>query len=234
MVPMTGRAASTLIAGSIEWLEAQGQGDLRSLSARERDRANDGRAHHPGAERNLRRVARPRCNCATRHRALPAHGDRCAGRAGRRARLSIARRRSKPICRRSGCSLRHLGPPAACDCCGSRARRSCYYGLYRTSQLEHDNALFDLVTVRGTLATIFDGLFPANTARGVKPQILLDMLLFELDRGIDLFALGSGAGEGGPTDWRAYALWEIIRVVWDLLTGQYCSQNPDPRIRFLP
>ncbi len=33
-------------------------------------------------------------------------------------------------------------------------------GLYRTSQIEHDTALFTLVMVRGTLATVFDGLFP--------------------------------------------------------------------------
>ncbi len=75
-----------------------------------------------------------------------------------------------------------------------------YYGLYRTSQLEHDNALFELVAVRGTLAMIFDGLFPNNAARGVQAQVLLDMLLLELDRGIDLLALSSGEGKAARTN----------------------------------
>lgn len=97
------------------------------------------------------------------------------------------------------------------------------YGLYNVSQIEDDNALFDLIAVRGTLATIFDGLFPSNSARGVQPQVLLDMLLFELDRGIDLLALGSGAKEGGPTEWRAIALWAIIQVIINTLLGQYLA-----------
>ena len=101
-----------------------------------------------------------------------------------------------------------------------------YYGLYKTSQIEHDNALFDLVSARGTLAMIFDGLFPSNAARGVQPQVLLDMLLLELDRGIDLLALGSGFSEGGQTEWRAYALWAIIDVILDVLTGRYLASPP--------
>jgi hypothetical protein len=86
------------------------------------------------------------------------------------------------------------------------------------NQLEQDNALFDLIAVRGTLATIFDGLFPSNNARGVQPQVLLDMLLLELDRGIDLLALGAGTTEEGPTERRAIALWSIVAVILKLLT----------------
>ena len=95
------------------------------------------------------------------------------------------------------------------------------YGLYSVSQIEEDGALFDLVAVRGALAVIFDGLFPSNAARGVQPQVLLDMVLATLDRGIDLLALGSGAKEGGPTDWRANAFWGIVRVIFNVLTGSY-------------
>jgi TIR domain len=98
-----------------------------------------------------------------------------------------------------------------------------YYGLYRISQLEQDSALFELVAVRGTLAMIFDGLFPSNVARGSQPQMLLDMLLLELDRGIDLLALSSDAVEVGPNERRAYALWAIIEVILGVLTGQYLS-----------
>jgi len=101
------------------------------------------------------------------------------------------------------------------------------YGLYNISQIEDDNALFDLVAVRGALAIIFDGLFPSNAARGVQPQVLLDMLLTTLDRGIDLLALGSGAKEGGPTDWRAIAFWGVVRVTFNVLTGYYLSAVND-------
>jgi hypothetical protein len=97
------------------------------------------------------------------------------------------------------------------------------YGLYNVSQVEDDNALFDLIAVRGALASIFDGLFGSGSARGVKSQVLLDMLLTVLDRGIDLLALGSGAKEGGPTDWRAIAYWAVARVIVNVLLGQYLA-----------
>ncbi|HLY04609.1 MAG TPA: hypothetical protein VKR31_02570 [Rhizomicrobium sp.] len=104
------------------------------------------------------------------------------------------------------------------------------YGLYYTSQIEQDNALFDLIAVRGTLATIFDGLFPSNSARGVQPQVLLDMLLMELDRGIDLLALSELPKEGGgPTEWRALAFWSIATVIYQLLVNnpQVLAANPN-------
>src|SRR6202035_5736780 len=63
-------------------------------------------------------------------------------------------------------------------------------------------------------------------ARGVQPQVLLDMLLTTLDRGIDLLALGSGAKEGGPTDWRAIAFWGVVRVIFNVLTGYYLDSVP--------
>jgi hypothetical protein len=100
------------------------------------------------------------------------------------------------------------------------------YGLYNVSQIEDDTALFDIVAVRGTLAIIFDGLFPSNAARGVQPQVLLDMVLTTFDRGIDLLALGSGAKGGGPTDWRAVAFWAVVRVVFNILTGYYLEAIP--------
>lgn len=92
-----------------------------------------------------------------------------------------------------------------------------FYGLYNTSQIESDTMLFDLVAARGMLATIFDGLFPANTVRGVQPQVLLDMLLMELDRGIDLLALGGSVNEDGAAESRAWTFWLIVQVIYDLL-----------------
>jgi hypothetical protein len=205
------------------WLEAQGQGDLRSLLleneiARTMDalitRAQNGtadglRALGVTAQIDIERF---------RRMAIVAPGavgsDRSPPLEAYLVALDLFAETFRPA---GGLRLLRIARPPIL-----------YYGLYKTSQIEHDNALFDLVAVRGTLAVIFDGLFPANTVRGVQPQVLLDMLLLELDRGIDLLALGAGAGEGGPTDWRAYAVWAIIAVILDVLTGQYLASKPTP------
>jgi hypothetical protein len=210
------------------WLESQGQGDLRSLLleneiARTMDalitRAQNGtadglRALGVTAQIDIERF---------RRMAIVAPGA-LADELGRRDRsppleaylqaLDLFAETFKPA---GGLRLLRIARPPIL-----------YYGLYKTSQIEHDNALFDLVAARGTLAMIFDGLFPSNAARGVQPQVLLDMLLLELDRGIDLLALGSGFSEGGQTEWRAYALWAIIDVILGVLTGQYLQNPPNP------
>ena len=72
--------------------------------------------------------------------------------------------------------------------------------------------------VRGNLATIFDGLFPSSSGRDVEPQVLLDMVLLELDRGIDLLSLGDKPKLRGPTERRAIAYWLIVRVIQRMLT----------------
>ena len=93
------------------------------------------------------------------------------------------------------------------------------YGLYFTNQLEQDNSLFDLISARGTLATIFDGLFPSDSSRGVEPQVLLDMMLQEFDRGIDLLALDPTPKDLDKSIYgRAGAFWSIIDVIHTLVT----------------
>jgi hypothetical protein len=92
-----------------------------------------------------------------------------------------------------------------------------FYGIYNPNLLEDDRELVELIMVRGNLATIFDGLFPSSGARAVEPQVLLDMLLLELDRGIDLLALGANPKIKGPTERRAYAYWFIVQVIQNLL-----------------
>jgi hypothetical protein len=93
-----------------------------------------------------------------------------------------------------------------------------FYGIYNPNLLEDDRDLVDLIMVRGNLATIFDGLFPPGTsARQIEPQVLLDMLLLELDRGIDLLALGANPKIKGPTERRADAYWLIVQVIQNLL-----------------
>jgi len=95
------------------------------------------------------------------------------------------------------------------------------YGLYNVNQLEDDRDLIDLVMVRGMLATIFDTLFPCDGMRGMQTQVLMDMLLSELDRGLDLLYMGSAPSEDGPTEWRSTAFWAIVKVITNLFAGAY-------------
>jgi hypothetical protein len=95
-----------------------------------------------------------------------------------------------------------------------------FYGIYNPNLLEDDRELVELIMVRGNLATIFDGLFAGGSTRGVEPQVLLDMLLLELDRGIDLLALGSNPKTRGPTEKRALAYWLIVQVIRNLTFGK--------------
>jgi hypothetical protein len=193
-----------------KWLEEQGQGDLRSLLleneiAQTMDalitRAQNGTAEGLRAlgvtaqldiERFRRMVIVAPGAMASEH----GHFDRSPPLESYLQALELFAETFKPA---GGLRLLRIAGPAIL-----------LYGLYNVSQIEDDNALFDLIAVRGTLATIFDGLFPSNAARGVQPQVLLDMLLFELDRGIDLLALGASTKEGGPTEWRAMAFWAIV------------------------
>jgi hypothetical protein len=211
-----------------KWLEEQGQGDLRSLLleneiARTMDtlitRAQNGtadglRALGVTAQLDIERFRRMAIVAPGALADVNGHVDRSPPLEAYLQALDLFAETFKPA---GGLRLLRIARPPIL-----------YYGLYRTSQLEHDNALFDLIAARGTLAVILDGMFPANTARGVQPQVLLDMLLFELDRGIDLLALGSGAGEMGPTEWRAYALWAIILAILQVLTGAMITAGLPP------
>jgi hypothetical protein len=98
-----------------------------------------------------------------------------------------------------------------------------FYGIYNPNLLEDDRDLVRLIMIRGILATIFDSLFPAAGARSIEPQVLLDMLLLELDRGIDLLSLGAEPGIDKPTEIRAIAYWLIVSVIQKLVKGQYIN-----------
>jgi hypothetical protein len=204
-----------------DWLEQQGQGDLRSLLleneiARTMDtlitRAQNGtadglRALGVTAQIDIERFRRMIIVAPGALADLQGRLDRSPPLEAYLQALDLFAETFKPA---GGLRLLRIARPPIL-----------LYGLYRTSQLEVDTSLFGLVMVRGTLATIFDGLFPSNAAKGVQPQVLLDMLLMELDRGIDLLALGSHESEGGPTGRRAIALWAIVRVIVNVLTGEY-------------
>jgi hypothetical protein len=210
------------------WLEQQGQGDLRSLLleneiARTMDalitRAQNGtsdglRALGVTAQLDIERFRRMAIVAPGAMADENGHFDRSPPLEAYLQALDLFSQTFKPA---GGLRLLRIARPPIL-----------LYGLYNISQIEDDNALFDLIAVRGALAVILDGLFPANTTRGVQPQVLLDMLLTTLDRGIDLLALGSGAKEGGPTDWRAIAFWAVVRVIFNVLTGYYFTANGNP------
>jgi hypothetical protein len=203
-----------------QWLEDQGQGDLRSLLLEnEIGRTMDAlitRAQNGSAE-GLRALGVTAQLDIERFRRMvivapgAVAGDRSPPLEAYLQALGLFAETFKPA---GGLRLLRIARPPIL-----------LYGLYRTSQIEHDTALFDLVMTRGTLATIFDGLFPSNASRGVKPQVLLDMVLYELDRGIDLLALSSSEKDGGEPASRAIAIWGIVQVIMNVVTGAYIGPS---------
>jgi hypothetical protein len=201
-----------------QWLEEQGQGDLRSLLleneiaqtmdgliTRAQNGTSDGlRALGVTAQLDIERFRRMAIVAPGAMSRDDGHFDRSPPLESYLQALELFAETFRPA---GGLRLLRIARPPIL-----------LYGLYNMNQLEDDNSLFDLISVRGTLATIFDGLFPSNSSRGVQPQVLLDMMLLELDRGIDLLALGSLTSEGGPTEWRAMAFWSIIYVIYNLVT----------------
>jgi hypothetical protein len=201
------------------WLEEQGQGDLRSLLleneiaqtmdgliTRAQNGTSDGlRALGVTAQLDIERFRRMAIVAPGAMSREDGHFDRSPPLESYLQALELFAETFRPA---GGLRLLRIARPPIL-----------LYGLYNMNQLEDDNSLFDLISVRGTLATIFDGLFPSNSSRGVQPQVLLDMMLLELDRGIDLLALGSLTSEGGPTEWRAMAFWSIIYVIYNLVTN---------------
>jgi hypothetical protein len=200
------------------WLEAQGQGDLRSLLI-----------ENEIAQSMDALISRAQNGTAEGLRAL-----------GVTAQLDVERFRRMAIVARGAMSRDgriYRSPPLEAfleaielfaetfrPAGGLRLLRIArppilLYGIYDPGLLEEDQDLVRLIMIRGTLATIFDTLFPAAGAASVEPQVLLDMLLLELDRGIDLLALDARVRENddrGPA-LRAKAYWLIIDVILRIL-----------------
>lgn len=102
-----------------------------------------------------------------------------------------------------------------------------FYGLYNPNLLEQDTMLLELIMLRGNLATLLDTLFPGGGLRGVVPQVLLDMLVTSLDRGIDLLSLGAEPGIDRGTERRAVAYWLIAAaIVATVDPSYYPPSNP--------
>jgi hypothetical protein len=101
-----------------------------------------------------------------------------------------------------------------------------FYGLYNPNLLERDTTLLDLIMIRGNLATLLDSLFPGGGVRGVVPQVLLDMLVTSLDRAIDLLSLGAEPGINTATEIRAATYWLIAVAIVAILSGTSYALPP--------
>jgi hypothetical protein len=200
------------------WLEDQGQGDLRSLlNENELARTMDGlitrgqngtaeglRALGVTAQLDIERFRRMVIVAPGAMARDDGHSDRSPPLESFLQALELFAETFQPA---GGLRLLRIARPPIL-----------LYGLYFTNQLEQDNALFDLISARGTLATIFDGLFPSDSSRGVEPQVLLDMMLLEFDRGIDLLALDPTPSDLEKSIYgRAGAFWSIIDVIFRLV-----------------
>jgi len=204
-----------------EWLEQQGQGDLRSLLleneiaqtmdaliARAQNGTPEGlRALGVTAQLDIERFRRMAIVAEGAMMGQGGHFDRSPPLESYVQALRLFAETFRPA---GGLRLLRIARPPIL-----------FYGIYNPNLLEDDSDLVKLIMVRGRLATIFDGLFPGSGARSVDPQVLLDMLLLEFDRGIDLLALGAKPKEKGPTERRAVAYWLIVRVIRRLLAGLY-------------
>jgi hypothetical protein len=206
------------------WLEAQGQGDLRSLLieneiAQSMD-ALISRAQNGTAE-GLRALGVTAQLDVERFRRMAIVARGAMSRDGRiyrspplEAFLEAIELFSETFRPAGGLRLLRIARPPIL-----------LYGIYDPGLLEEDQDLVRLIMIRGTLATIFDTLFPAAGAASVAPQVLLDMLLLELDRGIDLLSLDARVRENddrGPA-LRAKAYWLIVDVILSIL---YPSDPP--------
>jgi hypothetical protein len=202
------------------WLEEQGQGDLRSLLIENEiaqsmdsliNRAQNGtaeglRALGVTAQLDIERFRRMAI-VAPGAMSRDGHYDRSPPLEAYLQALELFAETFRPA---GGLRLLRIARPPIL-----------FYGIYNPNTVEDDRDLVELIMVRGNLATTFDSLFPASGARSVEPQVLLDMLLLELDRGIDLLALDANPRDRGPTTRRAVAYWLIVRVILRLVLGGY-------------
>jgi hypothetical protein len=203
------------------WLEEQGQGDLRTLLLENEiaqtmdaliSRAQNGtaeglRALGVTAQLDIERFRRMVIVAPGAMARINGHFDRSPPLEAYLQALDLFAETFRPA---GGLRLLRIARPPIL-----------FYGLYNPNLLEQDYRLVELITIRGNLATIFDTVFPSAGARSVEPQALLDMMLLEIDRAIDLLALGSNPRERGPTVQRAAAFQFIVMVIQNLLNGFY-------------
>jgi hypothetical protein len=111
-----------------------------------------------------------------------------------------------------------------------------FYGLVGAGAPDQaTQRLIDLVIRRGRLAELLDCYLGCECCGNpVVCQILLDTLLYDTDRAIDLYTLGIDPLGAGEPEWRAAAYGVLIRQF--LLTQQACLPQPPcaPAVADLP
>jgi hypothetical protein len=89
-----------------------------------------------------------------------------------------------------------------------------FYGLYGTNFDAADQILLDLIILRGRLADELDCFLQCGcSAENVRCQIVLDKILYDVDRAIDLYALGTE--NFGTPERRAAAFSFVIQAFLD-------------------
>lgn len=101
-----------------------------------------------------------------------------------------------------------------------------FYGLYGNTVLEDaDRRLVDLIIQRGLLADQLDCFLQCGcTTENVRCQVILDKILYDVDRAIDLYALGQE--DFGEPERRASAYSFVIEQF--LLFSGLVATNGDP------
>ncbi|MXN75574.1 hypothetical protein GR157_12645 [Burkholderia sp. 4701] len=112
------------------------------------------------------------------------------------------------------------------------------YGLYGSTQLTNaENRLIELVNRRGQFASTIDCLTRCMCSDNVvKAQIVLDRILFDIDRAIDLYAIGDK--DFGDPELRAAACGVLIYAAqypqsWACYGLANCDPNNDDALSYL-
>jgi len=102
-----------------------------------------------------------------------------------------------------------------------------FYGLYGTSGLDRaDRRLLELIIQRGLLADQLDCFAQCGcSANSVKCQIVLDKILYDIDRAIDLYAVGQQ--DFGEPEQRAGAYGFVIQAFLLPITAGINPPNDD-------
>jgi hypothetical protein len=112
------------------------------------------------------------------------------------------------------------------------------YGLYGVSGPDDTTLrLGDLVIARGNFAVQLDCFLPCQCSPDqVRCQIILDKLLYDIDRAIDALSLGSDPSGQGDAEMRAFAYGLIIETlllagVVDTILQTQIAGTTDPSLR---
>lgn len=103
-----------------------------------------------------------------------------------------------------------------------------FYGLYGSGTSDAERSLLELIQTRGALAEKADCVLAcACDQNAVRKQVLIDKVVYDLDRAIDLYALGEE--DWGGAEQRAIAYGLVAQVVmWSIWRPSHCSPSIPP------